>query len=362
MQDTAAASGRTPSPDRLPSLKAVQYFAAAARLQSFTAAGAELHVTQAAVSRMIQSLEEDLGLQLFDRRGRWISLTAAGKAYHQQVSQGLALIASASNQLRRGRESGKLTLVANRGFATLWLVRHLSDFKRHYPQMQITLLDEEAGAQARDDPAAVMIRFGAPPWPGEVATRLPVGPVIGVVCAPGLVAGKPLRHPDELARLPGWPMPAGVTTAGANFSGISACRRPNWNEAPDFSSCLRCVKLRSRGWELPWFPCSFSRRTWQAAAWSRPSRRPCNRRTAITSPMPRAPTPRTRCAVSSAGSWPEREPMPGGSPRRVEHLPACGKNGCGCQIDGLGDIRQFALSALATSGNLASEVLRRKPP
>jgi LysR family glycine cleavage system transcriptional activator len=202
MQDTDAASGRTPSPDRLPSLKAVQYFAAAARLQSFTAAGAELHVTQAAVSRMIQSLEQDLGVQLFDRRGRWISLTAAGKAYHQQVSQGLALIASASNQLRRGRASDKLTLVANRGFATLWLVRHLSDFKRHYPQMQITLLDEEAGAQARDDPAAVMIRFGAPPWPGEVATRLPVGPVIGVVCAPGLLDGKPLRHPEELARLP----------------------------------------------------------------------------------------------------------------------------------------------------------------
>jgi LysR family transcriptional regulator, glycine cleavage system transcriptional activator len=202
MQDDGASSGRTPQSDRLPSLKAVHYFASAARLQSFTAAGGELHVTQAAVSRMIQSLEQDLGVQLFDRRGRWISLTVAGKTYHKKVSEGLALIASASSQLRQGRDSGTLTLVVNRGFATLWLVRHLSDFQRQHPQMQITLLDEEAGVQARDDPAGVMIRFGSPPWPGEVATRLPVGPVIGVVCAPGLLAGKPMRHPKDLARLP----------------------------------------------------------------------------------------------------------------------------------------------------------------
>lgn len=203
MQDKhTAASGRPPPQERLPSLRAVQYFAAAARLQSFTAAGEELHVTQAAVSRMIQSLEEDLGVQLFDRRGRWISLTAAGASYHQQVSAGLALIADASSQLRKGRDSGALTLVVNRGFATLWLVRHLSDFQRLHPQTRITLLDEEAGAQAREDPAGVTIRFGSPPWPGTSATRLPVGPVIGAVCAPALLKGKPLRHMKDLARLP----------------------------------------------------------------------------------------------------------------------------------------------------------------
>lgn len=188
--------------DRLPSLKAVNYFACAARLQSFTAAAQELHVTQAAVSRMIQSLEEDLGVRLFERKGRWITLTPTGKTYHKKVSEGLALIAAASSHARKGRDAGVLTLVVNRGFSTLWLVRHLSDFKRLHPQLKITLLDDEAGAQARDDPEEVMIRFGSPPWPGEVATRLPVGPDIGVVCAPSLLAGKRLRHPRELTRLP----------------------------------------------------------------------------------------------------------------------------------------------------------------
>ena len=202
MQEEPAQRAAGPAVPRLPSLRAVQYFASAARLQSFTAAGEELHVTQAAVSRMIQSLEQDLGVQLFDRRGRWIRLTDAGQAYHQKVSEGLALIASASNQLRKGRGSGTLTLVVNRGFATLWLVRHLADFQRLHPKVQITLLDEEAGAQSRADPAAIMIRFGYPPWPGEAATRLPVGPLIGAVCAPALLGGRKLRDPKALSRLP----------------------------------------------------------------------------------------------------------------------------------------------------------------
>ena len=64
--------------DRLPSLKAIRCFEVAARHGSFTLAAAELHVTQGAVSRLIQSLEEDLGTPLFDRQGRTLRLTATG--------------------------------------------------------------------------------------------------------------------------------------------------------------------------------------------------------------------------------------------------------------------------------------------
>ena len=79
----------------LPSLTAVKYFEVSARLQSFTAAAAELHVTQGAVSRMIQTLEEQLEARLFERNGRWISLTPAGKVYHEQITAGLNQIAEA---------------------------------------------------------------------------------------------------------------------------------------------------------------------------------------------------------------------------------------------------------------------------
>ncbi len=201
MQKNEGGNHRSHAIERLPSLKAVRYFASAARLQSFTAAATELHITQAAVSRMIQTLEEELGVQLFDRKGRWISLSPAGEAYYKRVSEGLALIASASSLARMGRDTGVLTLVVNRGFATLWLVRHLSDFKQQHPQIQITLLDDDADGRGRDNPGRVMIRFGSPPWPGDIATRLPVGPSIGAVCAPSLLTGKRLRHPKDLAQL-----------------------------------------------------------------------------------------------------------------------------------------------------------------
>lgn len=222
---------------RLPSLKAVSYFAVAAKLQSFTAAAQELFVTQAAVSRMIQSLEEELGMQLFERKGRWISLTPAGRAYHLAVSEGLDLIAAASTQARQCRDNGTLTLVANRGFATLWLVRHLSDFRQQHPQVYLTLLDDGANPQARRESAEVTIRFGTPPWPGEVATRLPVGPEIGVVCAPSVLAGRHLRHPKDLGTLPL------LSYGGGRYDRWGEFFRHFGESAPDLEHSTRFIQL-----------------------------------------------------------------------------------------------------------------------
>lgn len=70
---------------RLPSLNAVRYFEVAARHGSFTLAAQELCVTQGAVSRMVQSLEEDLGVPLFHRKGRFIGLTAAGERFRERA-------------------------------------------------------------------------------------------------------------------------------------------------------------------------------------------------------------------------------------------------------------------------------------
>src|SRR5471032_631070 len=63
----------------LPPLNALRCFEAAGRLGSFTRAGNELHVTHGAVSRQVRQLEQDLGVLLFDRRNRSVSLTAAGR-------------------------------------------------------------------------------------------------------------------------------------------------------------------------------------------------------------------------------------------------------------------------------------------
>src|SRR5687768_15085840 len=84
---------------RLPSLDLLRGFEAAARLLSFTKAGAELHLTQSAVSRQIQELEEQLGVALFERRHRTLALTGAGQQLFSAAAQVLATMRTVTDRL-----------------------------------------------------------------------------------------------------------------------------------------------------------------------------------------------------------------------------------------------------------------------
>eukprot|EP01035_Chromulina_nebulosa_P000470 gene470-659_t len=87
-------------PSREPPLNAVRAFAAAARHLSFTRAALELHVTHSAVSRQIKSLEEFLGVELFERRIRQVALTAEGQQFFAEVEPALAQIGAAARALQ----------------------------------------------------------------------------------------------------------------------------------------------------------------------------------------------------------------------------------------------------------------------
>jgi LysR family glycine cleavage system transcriptional activator len=186
--------------NRLPSLTAVRYFAVSARWLSFTAAANELHVTQGAVSRMVQALERELGVQLFNRNGRWISLTPAGELYYEKVSQGLRQIEDAGTLVRKAAQEDTLSIEVNEGFATMWLVPKLHDFRSRHPDILVNLLGN--ALDPAGESAALAIRYGTPPWPGCVATRLPVNAALGVVCSPQLQQLKRLRRPDDLSGCP----------------------------------------------------------------------------------------------------------------------------------------------------------------
>ena len=94
----------------LPSLDLVRGFEAAARELSFTRAGAELHLTQSAVSRQIKALEDHLGVKLFTRMNRALKLTAEGEAFYRTAQSVMRQLADATAAIAQ-RDDGRLLTV-----------------------------------------------------------------------------------------------------------------------------------------------------------------------------------------------------------------------------------------------------------
>ena len=114
-------------------LNALRAFEAAARHESFTRAGLELHVTQAAVSHQVKSLEDILGVPLFRRLPRGLALTEEGEALLPVLTDGLRRIANTLDRFEGGRLREVLTLGAVGTFVTGWLLARLPQFRAAHP-------------------------------------------------------------------------------------------------------------------------------------------------------------------------------------------------------------------------------------
>lgn len=126
---------------KLPSLRAVRTFVAAAKYQNFTRAAEALCVTQAAVSRQIRELEEYMGSALFRRSGRNIELTAAGSSFYDAVQFSFANISQAVERIRDQHVSRPVvTLCCTPAFSNLWLTPRLPDFFARYPGIDLNLI------------------------------------------------------------------------------------------------------------------------------------------------------------------------------------------------------------------------------
>src|SRR4051812_14692758 len=122
------------SPQRsLPPLDLLRGFESAARHLSFTRAASELFLTQSAVSRQIQSLEEFLGVTLFERRHKALALTDAGRAYFRTVGPVLDELREATRRLRETRSGHVLTVTTTVSFASMWLVPRLARWRKEHP-------------------------------------------------------------------------------------------------------------------------------------------------------------------------------------------------------------------------------------
>ncbi|MBE7637391.1 LysR family transcriptional regulator [Sneathiella sp. P13V-1] len=120
----------------LPPLNQLKSFEAAARHQSFAAAALELHVTPAAVSRLVKSLEEYLEVPLFNRGASHVTLTSHGQKYLGRITGALDEIAVATSEIR-GEWERKLTIAAFPSVAQRWLIPVWAEFSKRYPNMKI---------------------------------------------------------------------------------------------------------------------------------------------------------------------------------------------------------------------------------
>lgn len=189
-------------PNRLPPLRGIEAFVAAAHASSFTQAAARLNLSVSAVSRRVAALEEALGIALFHRFNRALRLTTAGKRYLAALEPALDRLEAASEAVKRARRRQLLKLDVLQSFAVLWLLPRLDRFHAAHPDIDLRLSTTGGKPDLTRDGVDAAIRIAQAPPPGAAGDRL-FGLRCTPVAAPGLIRGKPgLRKPDDIARHP----------------------------------------------------------------------------------------------------------------------------------------------------------------
>ncbi|MBO6634200.1 transcriptional regulator GcvA [Parvibaculum sp.] len=189
------------APRRLPSLKALRAFEAAARHGSFSAAAGELSVTHAAISHQIRALEEDLGAQLFHRTGRHVELNERGQKLFPALTAAFEQMAEAWAQAG-AKDSAALTVSVEPSFAARWLVLRLGKFNRAYPEIELRLLPSAEVVDFSREDVDIGVRYGLGGWPDVVSEKL-FEATVYPVCAPSLIdPRKPIRKPEDLKAYP----------------------------------------------------------------------------------------------------------------------------------------------------------------
>ena len=183
---------------QIPPLTALRAFEAAGRHLSFTKAADELHVTQAAISHQVKSLEKYLGLKLFRRLNRTLLLTDAGQLYLPPLTDAFEGITRATHRLRQHLGRARLTVSVLPSFAAGWLVPRLGRFRQRCPDVDLRIDPTNSLTDFRRDDVELGILYGRGNYPGLRTDRL-MREEFFPVCSPRLLEGPaPLRDPADL--------------------------------------------------------------------------------------------------------------------------------------------------------------------
>ncbi len=141
-----------------PRMNSIRLFEAAARHKNFRLAAEELNLTQGAVAQAVRGLEADLGMALFTRHPRGLSLTEEGQFYHAEVMSGLAIIDEATRKLLSRPDH--VTVRTPPSFGSKWLVPKLPYFMDAHPGIEVRTIASDTMADFRDDGVDIAIRHG----------------------------------------------------------------------------------------------------------------------------------------------------------------------------------------------------------
>jgi DNA-binding transcriptional LysR family regulator len=183
----------------VPPLDPLLAFEAAARNLSFTKAAAELFLTQSAVSRQIQQLEEHLKVKLFERRARRLLLTESGQILYRATQEALETLQDSAQRVRGVGGANTVVVATTPGFATLWLIPHLAGFTRSHSHVDVRI---SATNEIIDDleRAGLDLAVRYVPERSVAGGRLLFGETVFPVCSPALASNpaNPLVKPTDL--------------------------------------------------------------------------------------------------------------------------------------------------------------------
>jgi DNA-binding transcriptional LysR family regulator len=176
---------------KMPNYVLLRAFEAAARLESFTLAAKELHLTQSAISHQIKELEEYFGKPLFFRKNRKVEPTSEGRRLLESLSRIFDVIEAACNEVTLAPNSQVLALHCSPSFAAKWLSPRLPEFIKANPDITIRMT---SGAEPIDllrnqeIDVAISYQF-TPTGPGITSVSLGEEKIIPM-CSPDLIDPK----------------------------------------------------------------------------------------------------------------------------------------------------------------------------
>ncbi|UTW60345.1 transcriptional regulator GcvA [Kordiimonas sp. SCSIO 12603] len=185
---------------RLPQLRGLQAFDAAARHLSFKKAAEELNVTPTAISHLIKALEDDLGLKLFNRLTRSLSLTQAGEVYAPHVHEAFRKLEEASLAITDSDASGPIHITTTKTFASKWLSPRLHTFSAENQEFRVKL---DASDMVRDfavNNIDIAIRHGTGDYGGQYYSWI-LDNYVAPVCSPDLFESGDIT-PEDLLKHP----------------------------------------------------------------------------------------------------------------------------------------------------------------